>query len=190
MEKNEIEAKVFLSRAKIARLKEKILKAGGKRNGISEEKNFILDHPGGTLKKKGDLLRVRIFRNGKGLVTFKKTIKGGRKSRFKAKKEKEVEVGDGEGVLRTFESMGLVKKWRYDKRRESFRLGKINIEIDTLPVLGTFVEVEARSEKELEKALKELGLDKEEISKETYHEVLHRRLGLGKKAVRDLVWGK
>ena len=172
---DEIEVKVFLTKNGIELLKKRLKALNAKKRPLVFEKNFIYDFADDSLFKSGRLLRLR-FVGKKCLMTLKEPIPGTEKSKFKSKKETEslMPYSDGEKTRKLFERSGLLQKWRYDKKREGYELGKISIDIDTLPAIGTFVEVEAKSGKELSAGLRKLGLENEKLSKESYHDVAAR----------------
>lgn len=59
-----------------------------------------------------------------------------------------------------YESLGMVIKSRQENRRESWKLGDVEIEIDTWPWIPTLVEIEAQDEDELYRVAEKLGLDR------------------------------
>lgn len=57
------------------------------------------------------------------------------------------------------EALGLVQKSQQDTKRESWRLGHIEIELDHWPWTKPYVEIEAANEAELRDIAAKLGLD-------------------------------
>ncbi|MCG3129604.1 MAG: hypothetical protein FLDDKLPJ_00338 [Phycisphaerae bacterium] len=92
--------------------------------------------------------------------TAKVTVKGPqRPGPFKVRPEEEFDVSDGETVARAFTLLGYETTIAFEKRRESWRLDDCGVELDTLPLLGAFVEVEGPSEQAVSEVRSRLGLD-------------------------------
>jgi adenylate cyclase class 2 len=73
--------------------------------------------------------------------------------------EIEVSVGDLEKTALILEEAGLIAFRRQEKKRHSWRLGPVTVDIDTWPLIPTFVELEGTSERDLKKAAEKLRLD-------------------------------
>ena len=71
--------------------------------------------------------------------------------------EYEVEVDDFETVRKIMKGVGLKESKIYVKNRTSFKIGKVRFELDTLPRIPTYMEIEAPSEKMIERYVKKLG---------------------------------
>ncbi len=73
--------------------------------------------------------------------------------------EIEFEIGDLEKAATLFEKIGLFPYRRQQKKRHSFELGEIMVDIDTWPKIPSYVELEGPSEEILKKAALNLGFD-------------------------------
>jgi adenylate cyclase class 2 len=89
-------------------------------------------------------------------------------------------------VRKVFEALGYEKSFAFEKRR---RLTSIShncvVEIDEVPGLGFFVEIEGTSVAEIEKVRSKLGLDGEKCIKDGYPSLLakfHKKKKLKKVA--------
>lgn len=101
------------------------------------EDNIILDRRG-ELKTKGSMLRIRKF--GKYvLATFKGPVAfdGG------IKKREEVQTGveSFERAISLFDALGYKPVFRYQKFREVWRLGEVEVVLDRTPI-GDYFEIE------------------------------------------------
>jgi len=134
------------------------------------ETNDLFDTPQGGFAKHGQLVRVRVEKPKKGkakagahervVLTYKgpamlrapESGAGTRRlvhaGRHKVREEIEVEVADGEAVIRILEGMGLRRWFRYEKYRTTYRLPErqrwakgLLIELDETPT-GNYVELE------------------------------------------------
>jgi adenylate cyclase class 2 len=104
------------------------------------EDNFLLDDAGSTLVGSGRTLRVR--RTERGAVL---TFKGPRRDREGVKSREEIEVAlpaaDADALLAILRSIGFAPVFRYQKYRETYRHGEVEIVVDETPI-GTFLEIE------------------------------------------------
>lgn len=164
----EIEQKYYcknpaLFRAKLKKLKARFIKKGS-------EVNEFWDFQG-VLAKKKTVLRLR--KHGKVSAL---TLKGPRmKSRYTKRVELEtsVEFGPARAILK---SLGFQISKKYFKKREIYQLGNIEVTVDTLPRLGSFVELEG-SVNDIAKAERQLGLSARDREERSYLEMLFIKKG-------------
>jgi len=138
------------------------------------------DFEDGSIRAKKDLLRLREFvQKGKEPYTelvykIYKGVKGGCKyfeeleSRF-----------DGKKHFKTLSDfllgLGLKHTLSYEKKRTLYTLGKMHFEIDEHPKMPAFVEIEGSSPKEINKAVKLLGLQEYEQTADSISELIKRK---------------
>ncbi|OGG05174.1 MAG: hypothetical protein A3F83_08495 [Candidatus Glassbacteria bacterium RIFCSPLOWO2_12_FULL_58_11] len=147
--------------------REKLLQLGFVSHGRLFEHNLVLDTPEGALAADGRLLRLR--RDDSIRLTFKEPHEeAALHGRFKAKRESELEVADFETLRHIFQRLGFTKERIYEKYREHFtRADRVCAELDCLPHLGYFLELEAPPEK-IEEVAAALGLDPASGKRENY----------------------
>jgi len=109
----------------------------------STQRDEYYDLPDGTLTLEDYAVRVRTVDERcwfavKAPRLFQPTA--GSSSRY----EFEVPVGEAGPARQALLDRGLVLSWVLDKRRETWRGDRVTVEIDEVPVIGHFVEVEAR----------------------------------------------
>ncbi len=73
--------------------------------------------------------------------------------------EFEFKVDDWEKAKAFLEAIGLTAFREQEKKRRTFKLGEVIVDIDTWPSIPTYVELEGKSEDDLKSAAKTLGLD-------------------------------
>jgi len=138
----EIEVKFWLDNPQRAR--DAIRRIGGTFEGAHSEDNIRLDDSSASLKARGLVLRVRHIRQeGKEpryLLTVKQNVTGS-DADLSRRKEFETEVADGPALLAALATLGYGQSWRYEKRRETYRLESVIADIDELP-FGWFLELE------------------------------------------------
>ncbi|MBS3733342.1 MAG: class IV adenylate cyclase [Phycisphaerae bacterium] len=84
--------------------------------------------------------------------------------RAKVRRELQTHLDDPEAVCELFEAMGLRRTMTVQKRRATYRLRRCMIELDELPVIGRYVEIEAPSERKLDAMRRRLNLPGEPIT--------------------------
>lgn len=155
----ELEAKVKVDRHHPYR--QRLESAGAKPIGAHLETNTFFDTEDRSLLASDKGLRLRVSRDPDGeteraVVTYK----GPRQpSVFKSREESETSVGDADTFARILTSLGFKQRLSFEKKRESWTLGECKIELDELPHLGCYVEVEGPDEATIRAAQKTLGLD-------------------------------
>ena len=116
------------------------------------------DFPNNILQNERKLLRLRKLRD-KAELTFKDK-KG--KDKAKIADEEEVSVSDFETMRKMFKGMGLKEFRSYTKHRVSYKLNNIHFELDTIPEIPTFLEIEATSVEKVYEFVEKLGFKKED----------------------------
>ncbi|MCH8148946.1 MAG: class IV adenylate cyclase [Planctomycetes bacterium] len=139
------------------------------------EINEIFDRPDGALRRRGVGLRIRSTRphqvGGDDLTIL--TVKGPRlPGVVKSREEVEFPVPSAETASRALNLLGFVRVLRYQKRRESWRLGECRVELDEPPHIGLFVEIEGPDEGTIFAMRRTLGLDDAEPVAESYVHML------------------
>lgn len=154
----ELEAKFKV--ASLAAVRAALDSAGAEPLGEQVEVNHMLDRPTDPLAGRDCALRVRERRlpHG-GVLPAQLTYKGpAQAARFKSREELEIHVDDAAGALEILKRIGFTETLVYEKRRESWRLNDCRVELDELPGLGCFVEIEGPSEAALDASAGLLGL--------------------------------
>lgn len=141
-------------------VRERLKKLGAQFVGRVLETNTIHDRPDEQLRRSGCGLRVRGIEVLDGesqppTLTFKGPIQPGP---FKKRQELELPITDADDMRRLLEAIGFAEALRFRKRRESWRLDRCRVELDEVPYLGLFVEIEGPGESEVRSAQKSLGL--------------------------------
>ncbi len=155
----EIEAKIQVSSHEAVRAA--LVAANAEHRGICLETNHILDHALLRLRSLGCGLRVRAARStADDSVTATATFKGQRRGgKLKQRQEIEIGVSDADRALALFDHLGFKPALVFEKMRETWTLDGCSIELDTVPELGTYVEVEGPDEATIADVLQRIGLD-------------------------------
>jgi len=168
--------------------------AGATYKGTAVHLDRFFDTPQRKLYRGGRGLRlrgIRVLRTGPGglaggdLVTYKGKAVPGR--RAKVRREVQTRVDDGSAMAEIFRSAGLDVFMTLEKRRASYELGRCLVELDELPMLGCFVEIEGPSERAIEAARRRLGLEGRPIT-ESYMHLAASRCGKINKTCREITF--
>jgi len=80
-------------------------------------------------------------------------------AKAKVRQEVQVRLDDEAAVVEVLGAMGLSPTFTVQKRRASYRLGGCLVELDELPLIGCFVEIEAPRENAIAAMCDRLGID-------------------------------
>jgi adenylate cyclase class 2 len=185
----EIEAKMSVESFDPVRAK--LREAGARLAGEHFEVNTFFDTEDRSLLAADEGLRLRLERDAaSGDERHVITWKGPRQlGPLKSREELEVEVGAGDPAVQIFERLGFLRTLSFEKRRESWELDGCKIELDEIPHLGRFVEVEGPEEKRVMQVRERLGLASRPIIKGSYIALLMSHLQEHGKATKDVRFG-
>ena len=164
----EIEAKMAVAELDVVRVR--LRELGAQPAGRVFETNAFFDTEDRSLLAADEGLRLR--RNvdrDTGAQQHIITYKGPRQhGQLKARDEVEVTVGGSDEAVQLLERLGFLRMLAFEKRRESWLLDGCKVELDELPYLGSFVEVEGPADEPVLKVRAQLGLADRPIVKSSY----------------------
>jgi adenylate cyclase class 2 len=164
----EIEAKIKVDA--LPPVRARLEELGAKFIADRFEINVIFDTDDRSLLAADKGLRVRSAKNLKTdeeSVTI--TFKGPRKhSAMKSRQETELVVSAFQPACDLLEQLNYHQVLSFEKKRQSWEFGHCKIELDELPHLGCFVEIEGTNEKSIQKVQEQLGLHDRPIVKTAY----------------------
>jgi adenylate cyclase class 2 len=132
----EIEKKYRLTKKQRDEVLRRLPRIGAKRKGEEFEVNTL--YAGDNLEMGRNVLRLR--RVGKrGILAYKERLP--KRSTIKHHREDETRVDDPDAMALILVALGFTPSVVYEKRRETWTLGKTEIVIDELP-FGLFMEIE------------------------------------------------
>ena len=140
--------------------KEKLIKKleelGAKLNGKWYQKRYVYN----TIpKNENEWIRLRT--NGEFTTLAYKNVE---KKSLDGTKELEVKVEDFENTAQILERAGLHHKGYQENKREQYILNGVEIDIDSWPLIPTYVEIEGKGEKEVLDIVELLELDKSKLT--------------------------
>lgn len=155
MEHQEIEVR-FLEINK-EQLIARLLELGAIDHGESLLDEHIIFDKDLLWQKGSKFLRIRT-KNGNSTLTYKERTNP-HEPTADGTEEIEFEVSDPDLTLALLNRLGYEPFRSQQKKRHSFTLGDVQLDIDTWPKVPTYVELEGNSEVELKDAAKKLNLD-------------------------------
>lgn len=164
----EVEAKLRLSDPDALHAKLAELHAVHDRDVL--ETNTYFDRPDGDLKSSDQGLRVRIeIDRATGKAETILTHKGPRAhGRLKSRSETEVGVSNAHAAAQMLSALGYEPVLTFEKQRTRYLLDGCRVEIDTLPHLGTFVEIEGNTDDDVLAVQAKLGLSDQPLIRASY----------------------
>jgi adenylate cyclase class 2 len=184
----EIEAKMKVN--DLAAVRERLQAAGATQVGEYLERNVFFDTEDRSLLAADEGLRLRLShetRSGKRVNVM--TFKGPRHhGQLKSRDETEVTVGDFDAAASLLECLGFTRVLSFEKRRQSWSLGGCKVELDELPHLGPFVEIEGPKDEAVMKVRESLQLADRPLIKASYIAMLMTHLQERGESLRDVVF--
>ena len=153
----ETEAKIKVTDHKV--LRERLKELGAKCEGERLEVNIYFDTVEGELLRTDRALRLRSI-GEKNVLAYKGPAQ---QSKYKQRQEIQIKVTDGDAVQSLLGELGFGQSLVFEKRRESWLGHDCRVELDSLPLLGLFVEVEGPCEAAIDQVLGRLGLEKADL---------------------------
>lgn len=147
------------------RLRGELAALGAQRMPVQHEDNWLFDTDGHDVARAGGVLRLRVLDGGpRATLTYKGP------ARFagvvKSRREIEVEVDDAAPMQALLEALGYRVMLVYRKEREPWRLGDVEVALDTLD-FGHFCEIEGPAEA-ITALARRLGLSDDRVEPRGY----------------------
>jgi len=148
-----------------------------------DESNDLYDDARRTLLSSDRTVRLRRA-GGHAILTYKGAARfeGGTKVR----EERETEVSDPTETDAILRSLGLERRFRYEKRREEWECRGCVVALDETPI-GAFVEIEG-APPAIRGLIAELALDSSEAIPYSYPELYARRRKEDPSLPPDMIW--
>lgn len=152
----EIEAKLKVD--SLPEVERKLIELGARFLAERLQMDYHFDDAGATFAKTDRCLRLRCQKGSENEKVFL-TYKGAKeKSRFKRRQEIEIEIKDPNSTRKLLSALGYKEVLVVEKTRRVWQLGDCEVDLDHLPLLGDFVEIEGPDEEKISAVQKNLGL--------------------------------
>jgi adenylate cyclase class 2 len=129
-------------------------------------KDRVFDFPGYPLDSKASWVRLR-DKGEKITLSFKQRLGVVKGKNDKGMEEVEVIVNDFEQTSLLLEKLGMIQKFNQEKCRVHFELETTDIDLDTSPMIPTYLEIEGKSWEKVKNLAEKLDLkwkDKKKMS--------------------------
>lgn len=133
------------------------------------ETNTFFDTGQGALKSSDQGLRIRVERLGDDRRQVTITHKGPRAhGQLKSRNETELGVDSAQDAAQLLTQLGYQPVLTFEKRRQRFVLDGCHVELDHLPYIGDFIEIEGPSDEAVMSVRERLGLSDQPLVKTSY----------------------
>ena len=173
-----VEIEIKLNIDHLAPIRDRLRQLGAKRAGEVLETNIFFDTTDRALLGTDCGLRLRRSRDvqthaEKLVLSFKGPRAEGP---VKQREEIEIVVDNLDATIELLSRVGYGVMLMFEKRRESWQLDRCKVELDCLPELGSFVEIECATQAEVLKIKEKLGLSKVDGVLQTYPDLVAHHL--------------
>lgn len=142
-------------------LERKLRKIGAKKVFNRLYRRRVFDYPDLRLNRHGAYLRLR-DEGEKITLTFKQRLgikdHGGKKNDA-GMKEIEIRVSEFDKTAQLLRELGFIEKFYEENKRIRYQLERLEFDIDFWPKLNPYLEIEAPTQKELDRGIGLLGLN-------------------------------
>lgn len=139
----------------VEELENKLQELGAKYVGEFNQQRYVYD-----VKPKQDGKWIRLRKaNEEVTLTIKDIVNDG----ISGTKELEIRVDNFEDTNLLLEELGYTNKGYQENKRVRYILDNVEIDIDSWPLIPTYVEIEGKNEEEVKDIIKKLGYSEEEM---------------------------
>lgn len=131
----------------------------------THEINTLYDLPGEKLRRKGEILRLRVY-GDKWKLTHKAKGKAGR---HKSRAEAETGLSDGKQMDAILRALGYSPAFTYEKFRSEWSDGEGQVVLDHTPI-GNLAEIEGKS-RWIDRTARALNVDSNDYITKSYGEL-------------------
>jgi len=129
------------------------------------ERNTLFDTPGGDLRQRRQLLRIRQY-GERWILTHKAQPENVAETGHKIRLETETEVADGRALAAVFGRLGYLPTFLYEKLRTEWTDGQGHVVLDVTPI-GTYAELEGEPDW-IDRTAARLGISSEQYMTTSY----------------------
>ncbi len=149
----------------VSEIEDKLQKIGANKVGEIFYRSISFDYPDYRLDTDASWVRLRDDGQLITLAYKKRLGVTGDAGNDTGMEEVEFVVDSFEKTAEFLLKIGLVEKFSQEKRRICWKKGNVEFDIDTWPRIPTYLEIEAPTDAELERAIEELSLDKNDAKR-------------------------
>lgn len=131
---------------------------------------------------------IRLRTNGDVTTLAIKSLK--RTNSFGNVDELETKVGNFDTTNEILKKLGYQYRNYQENKRHSFKLGSVSIDIDSWPLIPTYVEIEGSSEREVLDTLKLLEVDQSQVITKDVESIYREIYGIDILKIRELTFNE
>ncbi len=151
---------------------------GAKKVGEWFQKRYVYDF---TPSRENEWIRLRT--NGEVVTLAYKNVE---KNTVDGTRELEVEVSDFDETNELLNVLGYEAKGYQENKRIRYILDDVEVDIDSWPMIPTYMEIEAESEERVKEIEKKLEVDTSKITALNCDDIYRDIYGIELKGVKDL----
>lgn len=114
---------------------------------------------------------IRLRTNGEKTTLAMKQIE---KDTLDGTKELEFEVDNFESANEFLERLGFFHKGYQENKRIQYQLEGVEIDIDTWPMIPTYMEIEGNNKEEIQRVIEKLQLQNKQITSDGVKKIYHK----------------
>lgn len=155
----------------------RLVEAGAKPLFDGLVKCVHFDFKGAPIRETGALFRMRRWEGQEGFPSkVEVCYKGPKKvvDGCKVREEVETTVEDADRFLSMMGKIGLSITLDNEKRRRSYSMGEVHVDLDEYPRIPAYMEIEGPNRAAIDEAILTLGLEGCEVSTESADELFER----------------
>jgi len=179
----EVEAKFRITPQQATQIQSFLRKEKATKLGNRFETNVYFDTKKSDFKKKGKAIRLRSIQKtdlktryarllDEHILTVKTNSK--LKSKYKSKIEHELTGLPYDTTLNILKVLNLQPVLIFQKKRISYKYKNAKIEIDQIPIIGYFCEIETNNEKLIKEILKDIKCENVKLIKIGYPSIINK----------------
>lgn len=158
---------------------EKIEKLGAKKIGDFYQKRYVYDFNPVDPNK-----WIRLRNNGKKTTLTIKNIVD--KNKIGGTEELEIEVSNFENTNKILETLGYKSRNYQENKRVTYELDDVEIDIDSWPMIPTYVELEGKDEQSVINLIKKLEIEDKNITNYDVVSIYKEIYGIDILGIKDL----
>lgn len=157
---------------------DKLEKLGAVLKGKYEQKRYVYD-----LQPIDNGKWIRLRTNGEKTTLTYKDVES---DKIDGTKEVEITVSDFEGTNEFLEKIGFYNKGYQENTRIQYELDGLEIDIDSWPMIPTYMEIEGNSEQEVLNMIDKLDINKENVTSLDVQSVYKEKYGIDIQKIKEL----
>ena len=160
------------------KIEEKLLKLGATKEGDFLQKRFLYNF---HEEFRGRFIRLRTNGDKTTLTIKDKSAK----KEIGSVKELEIEVSDFDKTNEIMNMLGYNHSTYQENKRTIYKMDNIEFDIDTWPMIPTYLEIEGKTKKDVEEMIDKLEIDKDKLSLDKVSEI-YSKYGIDIHDFKDL----